>query len=179
MSTQKYVQNIIEYLYILLHYICMSLHSLWAAVGLTAKAPNVLPLKIDKKTCSKSEPQKKGGENVKDCRRDNVYNHIFEKNRWFASPYLTLSCFDWDFCSPLWLGYIQCLQNIMKFNSTGARRLRELSFRLINNNPWMAFWISCDGESRGSWRSPPKKRVGPTTKHLQPLEKQGIIPPVQ
>ena len=48
---------------------------------LTAEAPNVLPLKIDKKTCSKSEPQKKGGENVKDCQGDNVYNHIFEKKQ--------------------------------------------------------------------------------------------------
>ena len=62
----------------------------------------------------------------------------------------------------------------MKFNPTEAQRLRELSFRLINNNPWMAFWISCDG-----WKvvevkdHPPKKKGRPwKKKHLQPLEKR-------
>lgn len=65
----------------------------------------------------------------------------------------------------------------MKFNSTGARRLRELSFRLINNNPWMAFWISCDG-----WKvvevkdHPPKKKGRPWKKNIYNPWKKGNHP---
>lgn len=119
--------------------------SLWAAVGLTAEAPNVLPLKIDKKTCSKSEPQKKGGENVKEITYK-IYNHIFEKNTGdLLHPIL-------HYHVSIGISVVHCGWAIYKtsWNSTEARRLRELSFRLINNNPWMAFWISCDGGSRGS-----------------------------